>query len=273
MRILRIQPPIDTRVRYNYKVNYGVWDCIDSYQVIMNLLPAIADSWIENFDVVFMPMFKRWVGHSDQLERLKSLSVKTVLFDNDSCYRLFSDPFYEGIDFIFYRCLDKDGNAPNTPSFHLPWSVDPEYFKPAYGGHGVSFNCTVRGGTYSLRQQIAKHITPTGWMNRKYVSHLQNSAAAIHTNSEIARVPRAKILEFAACGTQIISNRMEGVSDYFPEELITYFETVPELLDIVRDFRPNVEIQKELRKIVEERHSDQIRADEVIEILKNQIVN
>lgn len=269
MRILRIQPQIDTPDRYNYKVNYGVWDCIETHNVYLNRLPWLSDAFINEFDAVFLPMNKRWMGFIEQLDRLKSLSVTSVLFDNDSCYRSFNDSFYDGIDFIFYRIKDKDGKIPDQASFQLPWSVDTNYFTPEYGGKGVSFNCTVTGGTYSLREQIAKHVAPTNYKALSYVRHLQSSAAAIHTNSEIAPIPRAKILEFAACGTQIISNRMDGVTDYFPDALITYFDTVPELLEIVKDFEPNIAIQKELRQLVEEFHSDQTRAKEVIQIIEN----
>lgn len=268
MKILRIQPATDTPDRYNYKVNYGVWDCIDSEKQVMNILPALSDSYISQFDAVFLPMYKRWGGYSKQLDRLKSLPVATVLFDNDSCYRSFNDPFYDGIDFVFYRIKDQDGKEPNNRSHELKWSVDADYFTPFYGGSRVSFNCTVNDDTYALRKEIAKHMSPTNYTGNDYVKHLQESAAAIHTNSEIAPIPRAKILEFAACGTEIISNRMDGMNDYFPDELITYFDTVQELLNIVRNFKPDIDKQKELRRIVEENHTDQIRAKELIQILK-----
>jgi len=76
------------------------------------------------------------------------------------------------------------------------------------------------------------------------------------------------MLEYAACGTEIISNRMEGMNDYFPDELITYFDTIDELLEIVDNFKPSIEVQKELRKIVEDTHSDKQRSLEVMDTLK-----
>lgn len=273
MRILRIQPEVDSPDRYNYRVNYGVWDYIRATKLRLSKLRDINDDYINSFDIVFLPMYKRWQGYGEEIDRLKSLPIKTVLFDNDTCYRSFSDPFYDGIDFIFYRIKDRDGMSPNSPSAQLLWSVDTNYFTPIYGGNGVSFNCTVSGGTYSLREQISKHIAPTNHIGQSYVYHLQNSAAGIHTNSQIAPIPRAKMLEFASCGTEIISNRMEGINDYFPFGLVTYFDTVPELLEIVKNFEPNIEIQKELRKIVEEKHSDKQRAQEVIDILYEKVFN
>jgi len=119
MQILRIQPKIDNRKRYNYKVNYGVWDCIDTETIFLEDILTTKDSFIESFDLVFLPMYKRWEYYLAQLERIKKLNVKTVLFDNDSCYRSFSDSFYDGIDFIFYRIKDKDIKNPKTPSAKL----------------------------------------------------------------------------------------------------------------------------------------------------------
>ena len=78
---------------------------------------------------------------------------------------------------------------------------------------------------------------------------------------------RAKILEIAGCGTQIISNPSQYMDYYFPDELITYFETVPELLKIVKDFKPDIQKQKELREIVEDCHTNTLRANYVVELL------
>jgi len=268
MQILRIQPKIDNRKRYNYKVNYGVWDCIDTETIFLEDILTTQDSFIESFDLVFLPMYKRWEYYLAQLERIKKLNVKTVLFDNDSCYRSFSDSFYNGIYFIFYRIKDKDSKNPKTPSAKLHWSVDTEYYTPNYGGKGISFNCTVNHHSYELRKEIARHIKPTSYFGNQYVEHLQNSAAGIHTNSKTSPIPRCKMLEYAACGTEIISNRMEGMNDYFPDELITYFDTIDELLEIVDNFKPSIEVQKELRKIVEDTHSDKQRSLEVMDTLK-----
>lgn len=268
MKILRVQPEIDVPQRYNYKVNYGVWDEIPAYKIPLPEIKTLSDRDINRYDVVLLPMHSRWEGYMHYLIRLKSLKVKLVMFDNDSCYRSFDDPFYDGIDFIFYRITDKDGDAPLQDSAPLLWSVDTKYYTPVYGGQGVSFNCTVNHDTYKLRKDIARYISPTNYHGWDYVRHLQRMGAGIHTNSQIAPVPRAKILEFAACGAQIISNRMDGINDYFPDELITYFDNVPELLEIIQDFTPNIEVQKELRAIVEQKHSDEKRAKEVIETLE-----
>lgn len=264
MKILKVYPKRDHPGRYNYHINYGVWDEIEGDRVTLEEF----NGQIENYDVVFLPMYARWTKHSTLLSKIKENNkVKKVLFDNDSCYRKFEDTFYTGFDFIFYRDLDKTRKAPvGTPSARLLWSIDPQKYTPVYGGKGVTFNCSV-GNTYKLRKEIAKRINPTKVSGDVYIKNLQSHAGAIHTNSEILPMVRAKILEIAGCGTQIISNPSQYMDYYFPHELITYFKTVPELLKIIKDFKPDIQKQKELREIVEDSHTNTLRANYVVELL------
>ncbi len=261
MRILKVYPAADIG-RFNYRVNYGVWDAIDGDGVMLERLKA---KKLDGYDVVFLPQYKRFKGNEDILKAIKDHKVKKVLFDNDSCYRLFADEFYKGMDFVFYRCPDRDNKTPRTASSLLMWSIDTDVYTPRYKGRGVLFSCTVK--SYPLREQIGEVIQRTREKGADYIKAIQDSAAAIHTDSPKVRAVRAKILEFAACGTQIISNRTGNMDMYFPDELITYFDTVDELKGIVKDFTPDVKVQKELRRITETKHSDKIRAKWTLETL------
>ena len=72
----------------------------------------------------------------------------------------------------------------------------------------------------------------------------------------------------AACGTQIISDRSKGMNNFFPEHLIMYFDSLKELKEIITTYKPNIEIQKELRYIVETKHDSKVRAQEVLSKIK-----
>jgi hypothetical protein len=265
MKILKIYPEKDHPGRYNYHINYGAWDEVEGDRVSLEGF----NKDVTQYDIVFLPMFGRWTKHGDLLKRIKdSPKVKKVLFDNDSCYRRFTDSFYNGFDFIFYRDLDRTRKTPSSaPSDRLLWSVDPSMYPAKYGGTGVTFNCTV-GKTYKLRKEIAKKITPIKVSGKAYIENLQNHAGAIHTNSEILPMVRAKILEIASCGTQIISNPSQYMDYYFEDSLITYFETVPELVNLVKEFKPDINIQKQLRETVEDLHTNKLRAKFIIETLE-----
>jgi len=272
MKILKIYPQRDQPKRYNYHINYGVWDDIPGDSAILEKF----NSNLNNYDVIFIPMFSRWQrhlsnrwrGHYNLLNKIKEHKIKTILFDNDSCYRSFNDKFYIGFDYIFYRDLDKNREQPkNINSSRLLWSVDTNLYLPKYGGRDILFNCSV-SSSYTLRKKIAKVIKKTNHNGSKYIEELQNSGAAIHTNSPIQPMVRAKILEFASCGTQIISNKSDYMELYFPHELIIYFNTIDELKNIIENFKSNIEIQKELRNIVETKHDNKIRAKEILNKIK-----
>jgi len=262
MRILKLYPSIDIPSRFNYSVNYGVWDAIEGTRECLETF----DGKLDGYDFVFLPQSKRWANLIELIDRLKSHKIKVVLFENDSCYYDYDNKKYRDIDYLFYRDLDKNGKMPKIPSSFLNWSIDTDRYVPKYGGSGVSFNCSCNS-YYPLRQKISKVIKPTSYTGDRYITHLQNSAAAIHTDSDLVPAVRGKILEYAACGTQIISNRTQRMEEYFPHELITYFHDVDDLIDIVRDFKPDIEVQKMLRKITEEKHDNKVRAKEVIQIL------
>ena len=262
MKILKLKPKQDIKTNHNYHVNYGAWDEIEGDEFILEGF----NSNIEAYDVVFLPMYKRWVDMG-LLNKIKNSKVKTVLFDNDSCYRTFNNPFYRDIDLILYRCPDENGNTPNTNSIWHPWSVDTSLYSPIYGGEGVTLSCSV-SNDYPLRQKITKIIKNTSVSGKEYIKLLQKSGGVIHTDSNLVPMVRAKALEIASCGSQIISNRTNKMDYFFPDELVTYFDSVVELEEIIKNFKPNMEIQKELRHIVETRHDNKIRANEIIEQIK-----
>lgn len=264
MRILKLYPVIDKPERFNYNINYGVWDAIEGDKQWLEEF----DGSLDGYDFVFLPQSKWWSHLKKLTNRIKDHKVKTVLFDNDSCYYDFSSIKYMGIDYIFYRDTDKNGKAPNTASSYLKWSIDTEKYTPKYGGSGVSFNCSC-SHYYPLRMEIRSVIKNTFRKGERYIAHLQDSAAAIHTDSERVPAVRGKILEFAACGTQIISNRTQRMELYFPDELIVYFDDIEHLRQIVDSFKPDVEIQKRLREITVEKHDDRVRAKEILTILES----
>jgi hypothetical protein len=266
MKALRLQPLMDDESRYNYAVNYGALDNVDTVKMPLENFNA---KDLKEFDIVLLPMFSRWKGNMTLLNEIKNHKIKKVLFDNDSCYRSFEDDFYKGFDFIFYRCHDRDGNAPFTDSSWLPWSINTDKYKPVYGGNGISFNCSIKG--YELREKISRFLTGTSYTGEAYIKHLQDSAAGIHTGSEKVNVTRAKVLEFAACGMNIISTRTDNLEFYFPENYITLFDDVKELKEIIKHFQPDLKIQKDLREITHEFHSDKRKGKYIWQLLTEAI--
>lgn len=267
MKILKLYPQRDIPTNHNYAINYGMWDHIPADRVILEQAYGLN---FDSYDFVLLPMRKRWAGHGDLLSKIKESSCKAILFDNDSCYSYFDSPFYEGIDYIYYRCPDKAGKIPANGSY-LGWSIDTEVYQPMYGGKGVLFSCGVSETIYPLRYQIKTNVRGLVFNYKAgagYIENIQQAGAAIVTNSKPTPVVPAKLIEFASCGTEIVANHCQYLDYYFPENLIRYFETTKELQDIVNSYKPNIAIQKELRRITEEQHDDKVRAREILNDLK-----
>jgi hypothetical protein len=263
MRILKLYPKQDKPTNHNYHINYGLWDSIEGDIAILEEF----DSTLSKYDFVFLPMRKRWFGNNTLLNKIKESGAKSILFDNDSCYHHFTDKFYEGIDFIFYRCLDRDKNKPLTKNQWLGWSIDTTLYAPKFGGKGILFSSSVSSTAYPLRWEIRNRFTNIVIKHDRgirYIQNLQQSAASIHTDSDRAPVVRAKLIEISSCGTQIISNRTEGINYFFPDELIIYFDDIDHLQDIIKNYKVDISIQKELRYITETKHDNKVRANEVL---------
>ncbi len=269
MKILKIYPARDIPSSYNYHINYDIWDKINGDKSILGDQTINFDS----YDAIFLPMYKRWQGHRDLLKKIKGSNAKTFLFDNDSHYRKFSDSFYNDIDFIFYRCTDQDNNPPVQAGQFLKWSIDTSKYLPKYGNLEVSFCCSIHEKYYPLRCEINKHVIKAkSHKGPKYIKHLQDSAAIIHTSEyytpKLTPIARSKALEIASCGSEIISNPSSNMADYYPLDLIRIFTDINELKDIIKNFSPNIETQKKLRQITEEKHDSRVRAKEVIQKIK-----
>lgn len=260
MKILKIYPAKDNPKRRNYEINYGVWDCIEGDKVILERFNVDPNE----YDVIFFPMFKRWERRKNLFNRLMQCKAKKILFDNDSCYRTFDHPFYKGFDFIFYRDTDMDNNIPNCTSALFKWSVDTNKFLPTYNKTNISFNCSVHKKAYPLRYEINKFFKRTKLKGDAYIKHLQSCGAGLHIDSHIVNQIRAKALEYASCGCEIISNRTKNMNLYYPDKLITYFDNLVELQEIIKNYKPNGEIQKQLREITVEKHDNKIRAKEIL---------
>jgi len=272
LKILKLYPSSDVTYpnflgkTYNYHINYDVWDKIAGDKVLLENINVN----LSKYDVVFLPMVKRWETSPTLrkfVNKLKNSNIKTVLFDNDSCYRSFNQDVYDKIDLILYRDLDKNKNKPNTSSMWHPWSIDTSLYTPVYGNSTISLNCSV-SSHYPLRKQISKIIKHTNHKGKEYIKCLQNSAASIHTDSPLVPMVRAKALEIAACGTQIISNRTEKMDYFFPDDLILYFDNIEDFKNLISNYTPNIETQKKLRQIVESKHDNKVRAKEIIDKIK-----
>jgi len=285
-RILSLMHYEDHKARYNYQVNFGVIDEIKRKEdvllrtfdlVVFERLPASTIDRLlskDKINMIFAPLHNRWSDYAS-LQYLKKIGVPVILFDNDSNYYSWDEEFYSYFAHIFYRICDKHGGYPGNGTFH-PWSVDTELFTPVFGGGRITMHCTISSSSYPDRIKIKEKYHPdlidcSKLTGMEYIRSLQNSLAAITTGGGTYSVTRAKVLEYAATGTAIITIDTGNLETYFPRELYYIFEQPEQLPDLIDDLCRNkdevIERQKELRKICEQKHSHKVRSQEIMKVL------
>jgi hypothetical protein len=290
--ILMLMNKIDTPERYNYRPNFGMIEAVAGMENInlirydietvaqtgKALLYELFDKY--EIDIVATPFRKRWGEALELPATIKSTGIPLIIFDNDSYAFDFRDDFYAPFDWVFYRDHDKNNDSPQKGSF-VPWSVDHKVFSPDFGGKGVVL-CGSFYKFYPMRIKIREKLHPhtvdcTQYTGDDYVRHLQKSLMAISTSSTRFNFTASKLLEIAACGTGILTEDTTRLEIYFDKELLYIYQDIEDLKYYVNYAEANlqeiIERQKKLRAVVEEKHTNEIRAQEVLKVIEKEVLS
>jgi hypothetical protein len=258
-----VVPAIDRPARYNYAVNYGLWDAIARNAGAFCKVPMqelTSGAWRETLkgdrlNCIFLPMFRRWTGNERFAEELKKAGVTTVMFNNDDLGADNDNPVYRGISYIFSRVHDRQRRyRPLDQGAWLPWSVDTDYFTPRFGGSiPVSMPCSIVA-RYPMRMAIQQRLAGKVIAGRRcgegYRQRLRDSRAVIATASEACPVTRAKVLEAVACGAALITEDTQYLDRYFPKDKCYIFSSLEELDALVGFVAGNpAEVEKRQREL------------------------
>lgn len=288
--ILALMHKIDTPERYNFQVNFGFLDelaRLENVNLIKYDIEKVAqggrDLILElaekhEIQLVTGPIHVRWQNAESLPRLIKDAGLKLVIFDNDCFQFSFTDEFYSYFDWIFYREYDKHNDSPSKGSY-LPWSINANLYAPKYGGSGTVLCGTIRDH-YPMRLKIREYLHPhtvdcTPYSGKEYIQHLQNSLMAISTGSTRFNFTAAKLIEIASCGTAILTEDSKRLDFYFSKNLVFVFKDLNELKYNIHYANKNIDDvlhrQQMLRKTVENRHTNEIRAREVLEVLEREI--
>jgi len=285
MRLLMIWPEADTPDRYNYLVNYGLWDALRvmpgvTHEVVPMMTPApqFVAALAGDYDLVFAPMWRR-LAHRDRLvgKVHKLTRAPVVMFDNDGCCVPEGAHYYKYMDYVFVRGPQyKGGSLPPEKSMWLPWCVDLRRFTPVFGGEGVVLIGGRTKRVHPLRRKIFKRYKQRIRVERvfgdEYIGVLQEALAGITTGGRQSKVARAKVLEMAACGCAVVTDRSDYLDRYFPEDLLYVIEDVadmgPVLDDLEGDRAKALARQQSLYQITAERHGADRQARSVMRALE-----
>lgn len=281
---------IDIPERYNYQVNFSFLDELSRldnvilYKYDIELLAQNDLDFLSRIierhqiDLVVGPLRVRWENSENLPSLIKKLGLPLVIFDNDSFQFDFNDEFYSYFDWIFYREYDKNNDSPKKGSF-LPWSLDADLYTPNFGGKGAIL-CASIGPSYPTRLKIKNRFHPylincSQYIGMEYIKHLQSSLISINTSRKEFNLTAAKLLETAACGTAILTEQTKRLDLYFDRDHLFIFNNLDELAYYIHYAFSHLEEvihkQRMLRNTIEKHHTNEIRAREVLEILKREI--
>jgi len=215
-----------------------------------------------------------------------------ICFDEDYHYEDNDDWFFENnIDLIVQRHfsnVERGNNRKQIKHVWLPFSVDTSIFNPDSNIKRVEKLCcaaTLSGTFYIHRKKVCDILQPThllvnlgneGKVNNIYPSILQKYISHINC-SGLKDITAAKIFEITASGSVLFTNESEkyGIQYLFPKDsYCTYREDYSDVIDkarmIVQDKDYRKETTDKALKCILERHTHEIRTQELLTIIKEE---
>ena len=201
-----------------------------------------------------------------------------------------SEDFLEkvGIDLILHRHLANvklaQKDFPNIKSGWLPCSVDNTIFKPNYSITREKKICLIGGWSpkvYTHRNLAGSFLLPTGLLKQykqrllgqDYVNCLQSYIGHINGSSKFD-LTTAKMFEIMASGSVLLTDKSNeyGLKELFVNDSYCVYERngldiVEKSKLILNDKFYRNHIIKRAIKCIKERHTHEIRAGELIEII------
>ena len=215
-----------------------------------------------------------------------TFNTKRVMIEEDYHYET-EDSFYKQFDLTLQRhynsyIVQKQRGVVNTKWF--PFSIDEKTFYPeglvqptiGYSGHSDT-------GVYPFRT-IAKSFLANKGLLTDYDSskkgvdyiHTLRRHIAFLSGSSIYYITPAKMFEIMASGAMLFTNESDyyGLKHLFPDDCyMTYKEDFTDLevkaTLIVNDIERTKEIAKRGRQCILDRHTDAIRTQQLMEILRS----
>lgn len=215
--------------------------------------------------------------------------IPKVVLEEDYHYER-SDHWYHklNIDLVIqrhYANYIRQKDLGETKCTWLPLSVNTEIFKPnpnIIRTNKIAFAANSNANIYPLRTKGKEVLKRQGLLHdyhnkakeHLYIECLQKYVAFLSCSS-VYHVTPAKMFEIMATGGLLLTNNSTkyGLKQLFPNgSYITYKEDLSDLVDKARWIIENKEEVKTIaesgRQCILDRHSDEVRAKQLIEILE-----
>ena len=221
-------------------------------------------------------------------EDFAKIDVPKVCLEIDYHYEK-DDKWYQemGIDLILQRHYSQSLRQQTIPMKWLPFSVNPEIFKPnsekirnkkiCFAGSLGNF----RKETYRYRRRACEVLLRNNLIDvfsyyekigERYISCLQNYVSHLSSGS-MFDLTSGKNFEIMASGSVLLTNRFSGMEKLFPQNAYCLYKNdcsdiIQKAERIIRDDSYREQIAQEGRKCILKKHTNNIRAKEFISILE-----
>ena len=221
-----------------------------------------------------------------------AVGIPRICLAEDSHYEKDNDPWFEQMkfDLILERHYSQSLRPHSLPVAWFPFSVDTNIFRPniePLESKRIKKLCFVgsyQDPAYRIRFSacnilkkdninlidVFAHKEKCGY---QYVDCLRDYIGHLSCNS-IHNLTSAKMFEIMASGSVLFTNDSPGVKELFPDNAyVSYKENMQNLVDKAKEIcynaKQSAEIAKAGVKCIQERHSHEVRTNELLNHLKN----
>ena len=218
------------------------------------------------------------------------IGIPKICLAEDSHYESAPDPWFEKMrfDLILERHHSQYLRKHSIPCEWFPFSVDTDVFRPNIEPlesrriKKLAFVGSYQDPAYRIRQSACNSLQRLGLMDvfaRKekcgyqYIDCLRNYVGHLSCNS-IYNLTSAKMFEIMASGSVLFNNDSPGLKELFPDDAyVTYKDNLQNLVDKTKEVCDNPKLAKEIAKngvkCIQERHSHEVRTNQLLAHLKN----
>jgi hypothetical protein len=214
----------------------------------------------------------------------QSKAIPKIMIDEDTHYEK-SGQWYKdvGIDLLLLRHYSQVSRDWGVKTQWLPFSVDTSVFRPLNRHRKYNKLCFAGHITppYPERRIICECLSQTPYLEKfehrqmvgdKYIACLQNYIAHLSSGS-MYDICAAKNFEIMSCGSVLVTNDFSGRDLLFPAG--TYYninpngKVVQQVEQLINNAGLIADISNAGRKCILERHTNRIRTEELLTLLKS----
>ena len=227
-----------------------------------------------------------WLPLGFSGENAASKAIPRVVLEEDFHYEAGDDWYLEmGINLILQRHYSQSQRKCAVSNLWLPFSVDTSIFKPMDmpRKNRICFVGAKEAEAYIYRRQACELLSNLDWVDiyskgekigQDYVNCLQEYTCHLNGSSRY-HITASKMFEIMASGSVLLTDESDDLEMLFPSDsYVSYGRDFSDLESKARRILNKEEYRNSIAskavKCIQDRHSHQVRVEELLEILEEE---